>query len=339
MKVLPALTAMALVLPATAIAQSRENIRVVGSSTVYPFTTAVGENFANETDYPAPVVESTGSGGGFQLFCEGIGAGTPDMNNASRAITSQEEETCANNGVQNVTEIQIGNDGIVLAMDGSVENFSASLGEIWQALAAETVQDGEIVPNPYTNWNEINSDFPDQEIAIFGPPSTSGTRDAFTELAMEAGCEEFDAVTELDDERMAEVCTTYRSDGGFVEAGENDNVIVQRLGSQPGAMGIFGYSYYEQNQSSLSALSISDAEPTPQNIADENYPLSRPLFVYVKDQHVNVIPGLADFLEYYTSAPVWGPDGFLVDQGLIPMSEERRNEVSEQVAQIVQSSN
>ncbi|ETX12833.1 phosphate ABC transporter substrate-binding protein [Roseivivax halodurans JCM 10272] len=326
------LTAVALVIPAAAFAQSRENIRVVGSSTVYPFTTAVAENFARESDFPPPVVESTGTGGGFQIFCEGIGAGTPDINDASRAMASSEEEMCAGNGVESVTEIQIGNDGIVLAMDGGQEQFSVTPAELFQALAAETVQDGEIVDNPYQNWSDINSDFPEQEIVVFGPPTTSGTRDAFVELAMETGCEEFEAVTSLEEERMSEVCTSMRSDGGFVEAGENDNVIVQRLSSQPGSVGIFGYSYYDQNTSSLTALSVNDAQPTAENIAAEDYPLSRPLFIYVKDQHVGVIPGLAEFLEYYTSDAAWGPDGFLVEQGLIPMAEERRSEVSETVA-------
>lgn len=332
MKAIFAISAVALTLPAIAFAQSRENIRVVGSSTVYPFTTAVAENFSRETGAPPPVVESTGTGGGFQLFCEGIGAGTPDINDASRAISESETQLCSDNGVEGIIEIQIGNDGIVLAMGGGEESFNVSRAQLWQALAAETVQDGEIVQNPYQMWSDIDSKLPETDIVVFGPPATSGTRDAFVELAMEAGCEEFEAVTSLDEERMGEVCTAMRSDGGFVEAGENDNVIVQRVGSQPGAVGIFGFSYYDQNRSDITPLSVSGAEPTAEAIASEDYPLSRPLFIYVKSQHVGVIPGLQEFLSYYTSDEVWGPEGFLVEQGLIPMSEDKRAEVSETVS-------
>lgn len=315
-------------------AQSRDQIRVVGSSTVYPFTTTVAENFARETDFPAPVVESTGTGGGFQLFCEGVGAGHPDINDASRAMTQSERDLCAENGVENVTEVQIGNDGIVLAADASIDEVNLTRAHLWQALAAETVQDGEIVENPYETWNEIDDSLPEEEIVVFGPPTTSGTRDAFVELAMEAGCEEFDAVAELDEERHGEVCTQMRSDGGFVEAGENDNVIVQRIQSQPGSFGIFGYSFFEQNRAELTAASIEDARPEPEQISAGDYPLSRPLFIYVKDAHVGVIPGLAEFIDYYTSDAAWGPNGFLIEQGLIPMTDDKRQSVADTVEAI-----
>ncbi|MGF1552058.1 MAG: PstS family phosphate ABC transporter substrate-binding protein [Paracoccaceae bacterium] len=333
------LTAVAVALvamPLAADAQSRENIRVVGSSTVYPFTTAVAENFARNTGNPAPVVESTGTGGGFQLFCQGVGTQFPDINDASRAMTSSERESCASNGVENVTELQIGNDGIVLAADKSVDTVELTRAQIWQALAAETVQDGEIVDNPYESWSDIDDSLPDQEITVFGPPTTSGTRDAFVELAMETGCEEFEAVTSLDEERMEEVCTTMRTDGGFVEAGENDNVIVQRLSSQPGSFGIFGFSYYDQNKSNLQAASVSGAQPTAENIANEDYPLSRPLFIYVKDAHVGSIPGLQEFLTYYMSDEVIGENGLLLDQGLIPMDQSKREEMVEKAESLGQ---
>jgi len=320
--------------PIAANAQARDQIRVVGSSTVYPFTTTVAENFARETEHPTPVIESTGSGGGFQIFCQGVGAQYPDINNASRAITQSERDLCAENGVENITEIQIGNDGIVFASDASVEPLSVTRAELWKALAAETVQDGEIVENPYETWADIDSSLPDNEIQVFGPPTTSGTRDAFVELAMEAGCEEFDAVTELDEERMSEVCTQMRTDGGFVEAGENDNVIVERIQSQPGAYGIFGFSFYDQNRSALQAAEVEGTAPTVDTIGEDEYPLSRPLFIYVKDAHVGTIPGLGEFVQYYTSPEVFGPEGILVGQGLIPMTEERRQDVSDKASEL-----
>jgi len=315
--------------PPAADAQARDQIRVVGSSTVYPFTTTVAENFARNTDFPAPVVESTGTGGGFQLFCQGVGAQYPDINDASRAITESERRMCRENGVESVSEFQVGNDGIVLAADKSVPQVDLTRAQIWQALAAETVQDGEIVANPYENWSDIDGSLPDEEIVVFGPPTTSGTRDAFVELAMEAGCEEFDAVTELSEDRMAEVCTQMRTDGGFVEAGENDNVIVQRLQSQPGTFGIFGYSFYDQNRADLRAASVNGAQPNADTIGSGEYALSRPLFIYVKDAHVGVIPGLAEFVQYYMSPEAYGPNGFLIEQGLIPMSEQKRNDMGE----------
>ena len=327
---------MALAAPHAADAQSREQIRVVGSSTVYPFTTAVAERFARETDYEAPLIESTGTGGGFQLFCEGVGQQTPDINNASRAMAQSEREMCAENGVESVTEIQIGNDGIAFAADKSAEALDVTRAQIWQALAANPVVDGEVAEeNPYETWSDIDGSLPDTEITVFGPPTTSGTRDAFVELAMEAGCEEFEAVTSLDEARMEEVCTTMREDGAFVEAGENDNVIVDRLQSQPGSRGIFGYSFYDQNRDALQVATIEGAKPTADAIAADEYPLARPLFIYVKDQHVGVIPGLGEFLDYYTSPDVWGPEGFLVDSGLIPMAEERRDEVASNIDEML----
>jgi phosphate transport system substrate-binding protein len=334
-----AVTAIALAAPAVAHGQAREQIRVVGSSTVYPFTTSVAENFARATRYQAPLVESTGTGGGFQLFCQGIGQQYPDINDASRAITESERELCRQNGVENVTEIQIGNDGITVAADKQAEPLDVTRAQLWQALAANPVQDGEIQDgNPYRTWSDIDSSLPDQEIQVFGPPPTSGTRDAFTELAMEAGCEEFEAVQQLDEQRKAEVCSAMRTDGGFTETGENDNVIVQRLQSQPGSRGIFGFSFYDSNRDALQAASINGTAPDPDTISNNEYPLARPLFIYVKDQHVGVIPGLGEFLNYYTSAEVWGPNGFLIEQGLIPMTEQKRNEVAQKVDQLADGS-
>jgi len=323
-----AILALALA-PAAAHAQARDQIRVVGSSTVYPFTTTVAENFARATEFPPPVVESTGTGGGFQIFCQGIGAGHPDINDASRAITQSERDLCAENGVESITEIQIGNDGIVFASDASLDPVNLTRAQLWQGLAAESVQDGELVDNPYETWSDIDPSLPDEEIVVFGPPTTSGTRDAFTELAMEAGCEEFEAVQELSEERKAEVCTTMRADGGFVAAGENDNVIVQRIQAQPGSFGIFGFSFYDQNRGELQAAEVNDVAPNAETIGAGDYPLSRPLFIYVKDAHVGSIPGLGEFVEYYTSPEVFGPNGYLIDQGLIPMTDQKREEMAD----------
>ncbi len=275
-------------------AQSRDAIRIVGSSTVFPYTQAVAEQFANNTGSPSPIVESTGTGGGMQIFCEGVGERTPDITGASRAMTASEYELCQQNGVTDVTEALIGFDGLTLAISRDNENgWDLSLGEVYQALAAQVPVDGEWVDNPYTNWSEINPDLPDQEILAYGPPPTSGTRDAFVELAMHAGCQELDYVQEggFDDDWVEENCSRMRTDGPFVEAGENDNLIVQRIEADPDAMGIFGYSFLYENTDALKPVLIEGVEPDADTIADKSYPISRPLYFYVKNAHRGVIPG------------------------------------------------
>ncbi|MEO1020317.1 MAG: substrate-binding domain-containing protein [Pseudomonadota bacterium] len=270
-------------------AEARDQIRIVGSSTVYPFSTTVAEQFGNKTGQPTPVVESTGSGGGIELFCSGVGESTPDITNSSRAIKSSELETCAANGVE-VVEVQVGYDGIVVGHANEAPEADFSIPQLWQALAQQTDQDGSVVTNPYANWSDIDPSLPDQGIEVLGPPPTSGTRDAFVELVMEGGCEQFESVKALGEDEMATVCETMREDGGFVEAGENDNLIVQKLSENPNAYGIFGFSFLDQNRDKIKGSLIGGVEPTFEAIASGEYPVSRPLFFYVKKNHIDVIP-------------------------------------------------
>ncbi len=310
-------------------AQDGDQLQIVGSSTVFPFAQVVIEEFANRTDFSAPVIESTGSGGGLQIFCEGVGEQFVDITNASRAIKQSEFEQCQSNGVESITEVQIGNDGLTVAMSREGADLDLTKAQLFQALAAEVPVDGEIVDNPYTNWSEIDSSLPDEEITVYGPPPTSGTRDAFVELVMEAGCEEFDAISSLEEGRMEEVCQRMRTDGPFVEAGENDNLIVQRLQQDPAALGIFGYSFLYENQDTVKAVAIEGVQPTAETIADGSYKVSRPLFFYIKNAHRQAIPGMNEYVELFMSDAMIGPDGMLVDLGLIPMPEDRRAEVRE----------
>jgi phosphate transport system substrate-binding protein len=229
----------------TGAADARDQIRIVGSSTVYPFATAVAEQFGTKYAFPTPVVESTGTGGGLKLFCGGVGEQHPDMTNASRRIKESEVQQCAGNGVEAITEVNIGYDGIVLANSNDAEPMNVTIAQIWQALAKEVPVDGEIKANPYRNWSEIDPSLPDRKIEVLGPPPTSGTRDAFVELVMDRGCQEFEAVTGLDEERRTVVCATMREDGAFIEAGENDNLIVQKLEANHDAFGIFGFSFLD----------------------------------------------------------------------------------------------
>jgi phosphate transport system substrate-binding protein len=308
-------------------AQSGEQIQIVGSSTVFPFAQVVVEEFGNQTDLPAPVIESTGSGGGLQIFCEGIGQDFVDITNASRAIKEGEFQTCQENGVDSITEVQIGNDGLTIALAQDGPDFDLTKAQLFQALAAEVPVDGELVANPYTNWSEIDPALPDAEISVFGPPPTSGTRDAFVELVMMEGCQEFDIVAEMDEAAMELACSRMRSDGPFIESGENDNLIVQRLQQNPEALGIFGYSFLHENQDTLKAAAVGGVQPTEETIADGSYAVSRPLFFYIKNAHRNVIPGMNEYIELFVSEDMIGPDGELVEIGLIPLSDERREEV------------
>lgn len=310
-----------------AAAQSQEQIQIVGSSTVFPFAQVVVEEFGNRTDYPAPVIESTGSGGGLQIFCEGVGQEFVDITNSSRAIKQGEYDACQSNGVESITEVQIGNDGLTIALAQEGPDVDLTKGQIFQALAAEVPVDGEMVANPYTNWSEIDESLPDAEISVFGPPPTSGTRDAFVELVMLEGCQEFDLIAQMEEDAMEEACARMRTDGPFIEAGENDNLIVQRLQQNPNALGIFGYSFLYENQDTLKAAAVDGVTPSEETIADGSYTVSRPLFFYIKNAHRNVIPGMNEYIELFVSEEMIGPDGTLVDIGLIPMSEERREEV------------
>ena len=332
-------TATLAVIAATATAaQARDEIRIVGSSTVFPYTQAVAEQFANVTGAPSPIVESTGTGGGMKLFCSGIGEQYPDLTGASRAMKASEYALCQENGVTDVTEAMIGFDGLSVAVSrDSAFDWDLSLEEIYLALAAEVPVNGEWAANPYKKWSDINADLPDAEILAYGPPPTSGTRDAFVELAMHAGCEELEFVKEggFDGDWIAENCSRMRQDGPFVEAGENDNLIVQRLLADSHAMGIFGYSFLYENLDTLKAVAINGVVPDMDTIADKSYPVSRPLYFYVKNAHRGVIPHLDEFIEEYMSDDALEADGYLSERGLVALSDDRREDLQDTVLDAV----
>jgi phosphate transport system substrate-binding protein len=289
--------AVAALMTITTAAAARDQISIVGSSTVFPFSTAVAEQFGKTSKFKTPVVESTGSGGGLKLFCAGIGVGHPDVANASRRIKKSEVERCAENGVTDIVEVKIGYDGIVLANARTSDRMSLSLKQLFQALAKEVPMDGKLVANPYRTWSEIDSSLPDVKIEVLGPPPTSGTRDAFVELAMEGGAKAFpllEALRKEDKKRFKAVAHAIREDGAFVEAGENDNLIVQKLESNPAAFGIFGFSFLDQNSDKLQGNRIDGVAPEFEAIAMGDYPVSRSLYFYVKKAHVGVIPGLRE---------------------------------------------
>ncbi len=314
-----------------AIESARDYISIVGSSTVYPFATVVAEQFGKTTDFKTPKIESTGSGGGFKLFAAGVGVEHPDITNASRRIKKTECEMSAENGVTEVVELKIGYDGIVMANSKKAEPFKLTRKEIFLALAKEVPdpsgEEGKLVPNPYKTWNDVNPDLPETRIEVLGPPPTSGTRDAFVELAMETGAKEFawiKALKKEDKKKFKGIAHTVREDGAYVEAGENDNLIVQKLNANPDALGIFGFSFLDQNTDKMQGAFVDGVQPAFSAIADGSYPLSRPLFFYVKKAHVGTIPGMAEYLEEFTSEKAWGDEGYLTEKGLIPMPEKER---------------
>ncbi len=315
---------------AVGTAEARDQIRIVGSSTVFPFSTAVAERFGKTTRFKTPVVESTGSGGGLKLFCAGVGTAHPDITNSSRRIKASEVEMCANNGVAEIVEVKIGYDGIVVANSKKATQLDLSLRDLFLALARDVPDgSGKLIPNPNKTWKDVNPDLPATKIEVLGPPPTSGTRDAFVELALEGGCESFEslrAIKETDGGRYKAICHTIREDGAYVEAGENDNLIVQKLEANPDALGVFGFSFLDQNSDKVQGSKISGVEPDFDEIADGNYPVSRPLYFYAKKAHVGVIPGMAEFLAEFTSDRAWGEDGYLADKGLIPMPDDERDE-------------
>jgi phosphate transport system substrate-binding protein len=308
-------------------AEARDQIRIVGSSTVFPFTSAVAEQFGKAGQFKTPVVESTGTGGGLKLFCAGVGVDHPDMTNASRKIKDSEIETCAKNGVKEITEVKVGFDGIALANSKAGPKMGISEAQIWQALAKEVPQGGKLVPNPYKNWSEIDPSLPNEKIEVLGPPPTSGTRDAFVELVMDKGCEEFAEVKALEGDAKKAACQSMREDGAFIEAGENDNLIVQKLEANAAAFGIFGFSFLDQNIDKLQGSSVNGVEPTFETISTGEYPVSRSLYVYVKNAHVGVIPGIKEFVAEYMSDKASGEEGYLVDKGLIPLPADEHKEV------------
>lgn len=309
-------------------AVARDQIKIVGSSTVFPFATTVAERFGKNTKFKTPVVESTGSGGGLKLFCAGIGDNHPDITNASRRIKASEIARCASNGIKEIVEVKIGFDGIILANSRKAGQLNLTLRDVFMALA-KNLPDGEdkTKPNPFKVWKDVNPALPAKKIEVMGPPPTSGTRDAFVELAMEGGCKTFDWVKALkkkDKNAYKALCHTVREDGVFVEAGENDNLIVQKLQANPSALGIFGFSFLDQNIDLVQGSKIGGVAPEFEAIADGSYPISRSLFFYVKKAHVGKVAGIRDFLAEFTNEAAFGEDGYLTEKGLIPMPEADR---------------
>ena len=302
-------------------AGGRTQIRIVGSSTVYPFATAVAEQFVrNNPGFKAPIIESTGTGGGMKLFCAGVGTQHPDIENASRRIKKSEFEDCAKNGVKQVIEIPIGIDGLALIEGNDAQPLALTQADIYKAVAANPF--GK--PNSATTWKDVNPSLPAVKIQVYGPPPTSGTRDAFAELILEKGCESdpaMKALKEQDKDKAKEICTKIREDGVYVEGGENDNLLVQKVAANTGTVGIMGYSFLEENTDKVRAIPIAGVAPTSESIASFKYPGARPLFVYVKGDHLSAVPGIREFVAEFAKA--WAPGGYLSRKGLIPLPADK----------------
>lgn len=305
----------------------RDTVWAAGSSTVFPFTTRVAENFAQRTGGTAPRVESLGTGGGIAAFCAGVGTQTPDIANASRRMKASEFDQCVANGVTDIIEIQIGYDGIVIATARDGADFAFSDSDLYMALAAQVPGDGEqFVPNPHASWDQVRAGLPAQRIQVYGPPPTSGTRDSWLELAMTPSAEampQLSALAESDEDRFETLAHTLREDGAWIDAGENDNAIVQTLTRTPGALGVFGFSFLEQNMDQVKAATVNGVAPTVETIASGEYPISRSMFIYVKKAHIGVVPNLEQFVAEYVSENSMGRGGYLQDRGLIPLDAER----------------
>lgn len=347
-------TLMTATLAATALlntqvaSAARDYISIVGSSTVYPFATVVAERFGKSTNFKTPKIESTGSGGGLKLFCQGVGVTHPDITNASRRIKASEVKLCESNGVKDITEVLIGYDGIVIGNSKKSAQMELTRKDLFLALAKRIPNpDGSetLIDNPHKLWSDVNPALPATKIEVLGPPPTSGTRDAFAELAMEGGCKKFGWIKNLKKESKAEkklgnkkaakalkkkykgICHTVREDGPYIEAGENDNLIVQKLNANPNALGVFGFSFLDQNADQIQGSKVDGQEPTFESIADGSYPVSRPLYFYVKKAHVGTIPGMNEYLAEFTSEKAFGDEGYLTEKGMIPLPKAERAEV------------
>ncbi len=322
------LTTLGLIVGLSMAAEAADQIRIVGSSTVYPFSTAVAERFGKTTSYATPIVESTGTGGGMKLFCSGTGPSHPSLTNASRRIKTSEIDLCTNNGVTGIVEVKIGYDGIVIANSVKADQLNLTRKEVFLALAKEIPDgNGGWKANPNKTWKDVSEQLPNRRIEVLGPPPTSGTRDAFVELAMEAGCKTFPGVKDLKKANKSlykAKCHTIREDGHFVIAGENDNLIVQKLGANTNAFGVFGFSYLDQNADLIQGSTIEGVEPEYDAISDGSYPISRSLFFYAKSTDGRSNPAIPAFIAEFTSEAAWGPEGYLADKGLISMPEAER---------------
>jgi phosphate transport system substrate-binding protein len=313
-------------------AAARDTIKIVGSSTVYPFATVVAERFGKKTEFNTPVIESTGSGGGLKLFCKGIGVEHPDITNASRRIKQSEIDNCAKAGINEITEIKIGYDGIVIANSRKGQNLSLTKRQIFLALSPMIPSPSGkevLIVNPHKTWSDVDTSLPDIAIEVLGPPPSSGTRDAFAELAMEGGCKTFKWLADIkkqDKNRYKGICRSIREDGPYIEVGENDNLIVSKLNANPNALGVFGYSFLDQNSDTIQGSMVDGALPTFENIADGTYKVSRPLYFYVKNAHASSIPGIKQYVREFTSKGAIGQSGYLSDKGLIPMPNSEYKE-------------
>ncbi|MDQ6966890.1 MAG: PstS family phosphate ABC transporter substrate-binding protein [Mariprofundaceae bacterium] len=321
-------------------ADARE-IRIVGSSTVFPFSSANAEEFGATTRFKTPVVESTGSGGGFKLFCAGDDLNTPDITNASRRMKGKEFEKCAKNGVNGITEAVIGFDGIAVAQSSSNGPINLSRKELMLAVAAEVPgKDGKsLVANPYTNWNQINANLPNRKIVIYGPPASSGTRDAFEDMILKHITKKMPVNTDLyhADKVKNKAYKKYhkiRQDGVYVPSGENDNLIVQKLTKDQDAFGVFGYSYLEENKDNISGALINGVSPNPETISSGNYPLSRSLYFYIKHSHVGKVDGIQEYANLFLNEQQIGDEGALLDIGLIALPKAEREHYRKQVAKL-----
>ena len=314
---------------------NRDHMVVVGSSTVFPFSKVVAERFGRKTTFKAPKIEPTGTGGGFKEFCKGVGVGFPDIANASRRIKESEYKDCQANGVKDIVEVQIGYDGIVIANALKAPQMSLELKDIFLALAKK-VPDPKgtetLIDNPYKTWKDVNPALPATKIEVLGPPPTSGTRDEFSELAMEGGCKTYAWVAALektDKDKYKALCHGIREDGAYIEAGENDNLIVRKLSENSAALGIFGFSFLDQNADKVHPAKVGGHEPTFEAISEGSYIVSRPLYFYVKKAHVGVIPGIVEFLAEFTSERAWGDEGYLAEKGLIPLHNAERKRIAQ----------
>jgi phosphate transport system substrate-binding protein len=312
-------------------ALARDQIRIVGSSTVYPFTTAVAEQFGKSGAGKTPVVESTGTGGGMKLFCAGVGDSHPDLTNASRAMKKGEFEDCQKNGVKDIVEIKVGIDGLTIAQSKAGPAMKLTMEQIFLALADQVPdKGGKLVQNPYKNWSDIDQSLPNIKIEVLGPPPTSGTRDSFHELFLEVGAKKLAALAEMqksDAKGFEKLWKSIRKDGAYVEAGENDNVIVQKLEANKNAFGIFGYSFLEENTAKLKGVPIDGVNPDYDTISSGKYKGARPLFIYVKKQHVGVVPGIDKFVAEYVSPKAMSKDGYLARKGLVALPKSEADKI------------
>ena len=321
MKILKNITAVLVMLSFASYAQARDQFKIVGSSTVYPYATVVAEQFGKKGSFKTPVIESTGTGGGMKLFCAGIGVNHPDITNASRAIKTKEKALCEKNGVKDIIEVVVGNDGITFSHSVKAPDADFTKEQLWRALAAKVDVDGKLVENPYQKWSDIDASLPNKKIEILIAPPTSGTRDAWNSLVMNKGCSK--VAKSLFGDKAKKECVKMREDGYAVEAGENDTLIVQKLSANPDAYGFFGYSYLLANKDKIKAAAVNGVKPSLEGIQDYSYPIARPLFFYVKKAHVGVVPGLKEFLAEFTSQKAMGSRGYLTDIGLVPLASDK----------------